>query len=166
MSPLPHCCTWSMTSAPPRSFPSANRGTSWSSIMAAARWTFASSNVPSALIQKAAWRPKTWRFLNTVAMAAMTSTEVMRRVIWPQVEEQLGVERDDLPADLKRAVEDTLTSTLARKLKEKLCTKISKLVQDGEEYSRLKPDLSETVAIDGDFLAEGLEKPIRGRFNM
>jgi len=92
--------------------------------------------------------------------------EIMRKVIWPQVEEQLGVKRDDLPADLKRAVEDTLTSTLARKLKEKLCTKISKLVQDGEEYSRLKPDLSETVATDGDFLGEGLEKPIRGRFKI
>ena len=92
--------------------------------------------------------------------------EIMRKIIWPQIEGQLGIERDALPADLRRGVEDTLTSTLSRKLKEKLCVKISKLTQDGRDRSALRPDLSETVATQGDFFDEQLPKPIRGRFKM
>ena len=92
--------------------------------------------------------------------------EIMQEVIWPQVEEQLGLKRGGLRADVRRAVEDTLTSTLARKLKEKLCLKIGKLAQDGGDDSRLSPDLSETVATDGDFFDEGLGRPLRGRFKM
>ena len=92
--------------------------------------------------------------------------EIMQRVIWPQVEEQLGIAQSDLPADIRRAVEDTLTSTLARKLKEKLCLKIAKLAQEGQDYSRLGPDLSETVATQGDFFDRQLPRPLRGRFKI
>lgn len=92
--------------------------------------------------------------------------EIMRQVIWPQVEGQLGVKRGDLDADLRQAVEDTLTFTLARKLKEKLCVKISKLMQEGEGDASPGPDISETVTTDGDFFDDRLGKPIRGRFKM
>ncbi len=34
--------------------------------------------------------------------------EIMRRVIWPQVEGQIGLRREKMDADLRRAVEDTL----------------------------------------------------------
>ncbi len=91
---------------------------------------------------------------------------IMRDVIWPQVEKQIGRERGDLPGDARQAIEDTLTSTLARKLKEKLCNKIARLVKEGDDYSRLQADLSETVTTEGDFFDESLQTAIRGRFKI
>ena len=67
---------------------------------------------------------------------------VMDEVMWPQVEQWIGKQRDELPADLRQAVDDTLTSTLARRLKEKLCTKIRKeMTVDGKAYPRVRGSL-------------------------
>jgi molecular chaperone DnaK (HSP70)/Flp pilus assembly protein TadD len=90
--------------------------------------------------------------------------EIMQEVVWPQIETELGVPANGLPTDVRRAVEDTLTSTLARKLKEKLCLKVSKLARNG--HGPLGPEVSETVSTQGDFFDEQLPKPIRGRFRI
>jgi molecular chaperone DnaK (HSP70)/Flp pilus assembly protein TadD len=93
--------------------------------------------------------------------------EIMQKVVWPQIETELGIAASDLPADLRRAVEDTLTSTLARKLKEKLCLKVCKLVRNGQGPGSVGPEVSETVATQGgDFFDQQLPKPIRARFRV
>ena len=92
---------------------------------------------------------------------------VMDEVMWPQVEQWIGKQRDELPADLRQAVDDTLTSTLARRLKEKLCTKIRKeMTVDGKAYPRVRGSLSETVPTGAEFFDDRLPKSIRGTFKI
>ncbi len=92
--------------------------------------------------------------------------QVMARVVWPQVEEQLGILRTGLRADVRQAVEDTLTPTVARGLKEGICKRIARDVSAGRPLSRLSADLSEIVKSDGTFTDEGLPAPIEGKFKI
>lgn len=50
---------------------------------------------------------------------------VMRSIVWPQIETCAGIRRDALRQDLRQRVEDTLTPTVARQLKEGICRKIA-----------------------------------------
>lgn len=50
---------------------------------------------------------------------------IMDDVVWPQVEDSLGVGKDALPAGLRRAIQDSLTLFVARRLKESLCRNVS-----------------------------------------
>jgi len=61
---------------------------------------------------------------------------VMSEVVWPQIEEQRGTERDALPADLRQQIEDTLIPTVARRLKEGICRKIKEASRDGHRSAR------------------------------
>ncbi|MFN0150826.1 MAG: Hsp70 family protein [bacterium] len=49
---------------------------------------------------------------------------IMRDVLWPQCETALRCSRESLKAHVRRGVEDSLTSTVARRLKERLCQRL------------------------------------------
>jgi molecular chaperone DnaK (HSP70)/Flp pilus assembly protein TadD len=57
---------------------------------------------------------------------------VMQEVVWPQIEEHLGHPRDKLSRDLRQMIEDTLTPTVARMLKEQICRKVSDIASEGK----------------------------------
>jgi len=59
----------------------------------------------------------------------------MSKIIWPQIESH-GTKRDDLQPDLRKRIEDTLTPTVARRLKEGICRKIKEASNDGRRSSR------------------------------
>jgi len=60
---------------------------------------------------------------------------VMSEIVWPQIE-KLGTKRDDLPPDLRKRIEDTLTPTVARRLKEGICRKIVEASRNKRRSSR------------------------------
>lgn len=92
---------------------------------------------------------------------------VMAQVIWPQIEEELGVPRCDLPIDLRQRIEDTFTSTVSRRLKEDMCHKIAKELDDGATWASLRNHtLKSTGGLDSDFDDGELLKPVRARFAM
>jgi molecular chaperone DnaK len=61
---------------------------------------------------------------------------VMSEIVWPQIKEQRGTERDALPSDLRQQIEDTLTPTVARRLKEGICRKIKETSREGHRAAR------------------------------
>lgn len=50
---------------------------------------------------------------------------VMRGIVWPQIEACAGIQYDMLGQDIRQKIEDTLTHTVARQLKEGICRKIT-----------------------------------------
>lgn len=55
---------------------------------------------------------------------------VMREVVWPQIEQLNGIARATLTQDVRQKIEDTLTPTVARQLKEGICRAITKARED------------------------------------
>jgi molecular chaperone DnaK (HSP70)/Flp pilus assembly protein TadD len=92
--------------------------------------------------------------------------KLMEKVVWPQVEAKIEKKKASLPVDLRRAIEDTLTPTVARRLKERICKKMASVAQDAAELDQLADDLSADATAEAQFTHDLLEKPITGRFRI
>jgi molecular chaperone DnaK (HSP70) len=68
----------------------------------------------------------------------MIDAAVMEKVVWPQIEGCLGMDHGDLPADVRRQIEDTLTPTLARELKEVICRKVAARLNAGSTLEDIR----------------------------
>jgi molecular chaperone DnaK len=82
---------------------------------------------------------------------------IMETIVWPQIEKESGTVRSGLSSDVRAQVNDTLTPTVARQLKEEICRAIEQNADDDGEYS--SHDLKVTKELHGDF--DGIELPPR-----
>jgi molecular chaperone DnaK (HSP70)/Tfp pilus assembly protein PilF len=92
--------------------------------------------------------------------------KLMEKVVWPQVEAKIGEEKSSLPVDLRRSIEDTLTPTVARRLKERISKKMVSVAHDASQLDLLADDLSADTTAEAQFTHELLTKPITGRFRI
>jgi len=61
---------------------------------------------------------------------------VMVEIVWPQIEAAAGLLREEMDSDLRERLNDTLTPTIARTLKEGICRQISDSFRKGSRDAR------------------------------
>ncbi|MBM4296180.1 MAG: tetratricopeptide repeat protein [Deltaproteobacteria bacterium] len=84
---------------------------------------------------------------------------VMDSVLWPQIEAVSGVSQEDTASDLRKRVNDTLTPTVARRLKEGICRKIADATRTSGRRSKRSFEFIEKLYVT----FEGIELPRRFR---
>lgn len=84
---------------------------------------------------------------------------VMERVLWPQIEAAAGISQKNTTSDTRKQIEDTLIPTVARRLKEGICRKISESFRLSASLSDQNLEFIEKL----DVSFEGLEVPRRFR---
>jgi molecular chaperone DnaK (HSP70) len=90
--------------------------------------------------------------------------EVMREVVWPQI--CAPDERAALPAPRRREVEDTLTGSVARKLKEQMCRDVEKKTRGGAWDEIDATPVRVLVPVDAEFAIPELGRRTPRRFEM
>ncbi len=91
--------------------------------------------------------------------------DIMDQIVWPRIEAALTIDQDEIDRPTRRAIEDTLTCTVARSLKERMCFNIEQTDsarRDG--YSRKVPKAN--VALSRVFALKDLDGKLPKRFEM
>ena len=89
---------------------------------------------------------------------------VMQQVVWPQIATE--TERAVLTADERRLVEDTLTGTVARGLKERMCRSMEVRLREQGGASPAASRISETYALEPRFSIGSLKSQTPTQFRM
>ena len=90
---------------------------------------------------------------------------IMADVVWPQIctDEQ----RDAMSISLRRDIEDTLTGTVARRLKELMCTEVDTAVRTSSSWAKIDAEpLRVVVPLERVFEVPGLGKGLPRHFEM
>ena len=89
---------------------------------------------------------------------------VMDKIVWPQIATE--AERASLPAEERRSLEDTLTGTVARGLKERICRRVQSQFQQDGDWSVATSRIRETYPLESRFLIESLQRPTPPQFTI
>ena len=89
---------------------------------------------------------------------------VMDQVVWPQI--ATGAERQALTLAARRQVEDTLTPTVARTLKERLCREVERLVRDDGWAAVDAEEPKTVVALPRELMVPELGRRVPHHFDM
>jgi molecular chaperone DnaK (HSP70) len=89
---------------------------------------------------------------------------VMEHIVWPQIASP--VERALLTPEDRRSVEDTLTGTVARGLKERICRLVEKRFRKGGDWSVAQSGASETYPLEARFSIPSLQRQTPTQFKI
>lgn len=92
---------------------------------------------------------------------------ITETVLWPQVEKDMGLERNQLSPLLQRRIQDTLTVLVARRLKEQMCAWLRKALEGSDNnWAGIDGKHEERCPLPVAFHDDNLPKPLRCVFRM
>lgn len=89
---------------------------------------------------------------------------VMEKIVWPQIASD--EERALLSQEERRLLEDTLTGTVARGLKERICRRVASLIQRDEDWSVGTSKIRETYPLEPRFTIGSLSRQTPTQFTI